>query len=370
MGEHDGPHRRATPTPPGKVCMIASALTSSSVPYVPQAAMTTYIISTHAKCFDGAAAAALLELYCATNGLRHFNIPHVFGKSFLREFGWYLQQKRPVTILMFDVAPDEELVLTLMASEHVHLVCGDHHVGTKAMMDRLAALKSPRLSVRFDNAISGAQLAWEWIYHTLHGNMGTLGVVLDAACGGHSKLLLAISAFDLFLHKGNPEMEAIEASLRLLFVPDADTIKGLLTTPGKYDALVRDGSLCVRIRDNISRDLLQRGRVYTLNRRAVGIVRSHGTSIPEDCSVFYVQGIPHVSGEMAYIHASAETCADLIWIWSKIESAPTKRFTVSVRRGRPSDLRCDVVALALGHGNGHAGAAGMAFDVEPTFHFA
>ena len=179
-----------------------------------------------------------------------------------------------------------------------------------------------------------------------------------------SRMIDAIRAFDLFVHKGDPELEAVEACLRLKHQPDSATMKALLTTPGKYDEVVREGALCARIMDNMAKDLLQRGRMYRLSRHAVTAVRMQGAMIPETCSVFYVQGTLHLSSEMGYLHSTA----DLVFIWSKNESAP-KKYAVSVRRGRPSDIRCDIVVKALTKGRctGHAAAAGMAFDSEPIF---
>jgi oligoribonuclease NrnB/cAMP/cGMP phosphodiesterase (DHH superfamily) len=320
-----------------------------------------YVISTHAKCFDGAAAAALLEMYCVSRGLKYVTIPHVLGKSYLREIGRYLQTRRSIVILMFDVSPDDELIEVILTYPHIRIVCGDHHIGTKSKLDRLASAGDHRVSVRFDNTISGAQLAWEWIHMTIEGRMDTLGVVLDDDDGTTSRLLKAICAADMFQHKGDKNLEAIDSVLHMMYTPDVPTLKYLLTKTDAYDELVRDGAICSRIKDNISRDLLQRGQMYRMNKRAIMMIRMAGGFVPEDCTVFYVQGIPHPSSEMGYLH----TTADFIWIWSKIESSPSKKFTVSVRRGKESDLRCDLVASALGEGNGHAAAAGMAFDYEP-----
>jgi len=345
--------------------MASSTLTSSSSPFVPSD--TLYIISTHAKCFDGAAAAAILELYCTHKGYKHVNVPHILGKSFLREFGSYLQTG-PVTLLMFDVSPDEELADVILSKPQLHFVCGDHHVGNKPTLGRLMHARRSNISIMYDDNKCGAQLAWEWVQQSVK-DMAKLSLVVDgvaeaASSRTLSRLLDAICAFDLFVHKGNPELEAVEACLRLQHQPDTATLKAMLTTPGKYDEIVMEGALCARIMDNMAKDLLQRGRLYRLSRHAVTAVRMHGALIPEACSVFYVQGTLHLSSEMGYLHSSA----DLVFIWSKNELAP-KKYAVSVRRGRPSDIRCDIVVKALTQGRctGHAAAAGMAFDTEPTF---
>jgi hypothetical protein len=320
-----------------------------------------YIISTHAKCWDGAAASALLDMYCSLHGLRYVNVPHIQGKSYLREFGTYLQQRRPVTILMFDVTPDEELAAVILSNPYVHLVCGDHHVGTKAMMDRLEAAACERIMVRYDESVSGAHLAWDWISMTMGGDMSTLGVYLDTECKQYSRLLRTICAADLFQHKGHPEAEAIDSCLRLLHTPDTATLKGMLSTPGKYEELARDGVLCAQMRANMARDLLARGRTYALTRRAIELIRAVGAVIPNDCMAHYAHGTPHVKDEMGYLH----TFAHLVFIVSINVNSP-KKWTVAIRRGRASDIRCDLVAQALGGViGGHAEAAGMAFDFDP-----
>ena len=321
-----------------------------------------HVISTHAKCFDGAAAASVLERYCAHRRLEYTTVPHVWGKSYIREFGLYFQQKSRVVILMFDVSPDEELVDAVYRSPHVRLVCGDHHVGTKPYMDSLVAMKHDRIQVRFDNRISGAQLAWEWVSLQLSGEgLEDLGIVLDGPRGNASRLLHAICEADLWRHKGDVVLDHVDASLRMLHTPDAPTVDRLLSSPGSFDALLRDGPVCARIRDVISRDLLQRGRTFKLHPTAVAMIRANGSHVPDVCTVFYAQGIPHLSSEMAFLH----TTADMVWIWSKNESSPAKRYTVAVRRGKVSELKCHIVARTLGGGNGHAEAAGMAFDTEP-----
>ena len=320
----------------------------------------TYIISTHAKCWDGAAASALLEMYCALQGLRSVSVPHIQGKSYLREFGSYLQQRRPVTLLMFDVAPDEELVAIILASPFVTLVCGDHHVGTKHLMAQLEAAASERIMVRYDESVSGAHLAWDWISLTLHGDMSCLGVYLDTECKQYSRLLRAICQADLFLHKGHAEHEAVDSCLRMLHTPDTAVVKAMLSTPGKYAELVRDGALCAQMRTHMARDLLARGRTYRMARRTIDLLRACGAAVPDDCMVHYAHGTPHLKDEMGYLHSIAH----MVWIISVNVNSP-KKWTVAIRRGRESDLRCDLVAAALGGGTGHAAAAGTALDFDP-----
>lgn len=323
-----------------------------------------YVISTHAKCYDGAAAAVILERYCLSLKLDYVMVPHVWGKSYMREFGLYLTQRPRVVILMFDVAPDEELIETLYRLHGVTLVCGDHHIGQKQYLDSLKALNHTRIQIHFDNNSSGAHLAWMWVKGAMSTPMSDLGIVMDGEGGEYSRVLHAVCMADLWRHKGDPDLEAVDASLRMLHFPDAVTMTRLLTCPGTYDTLLREGPICMRIKETMSRDLLQRGRMYRLAPQVVAMARKVGAVVPDECTVFYVQGIPHLSSEMAFMH----TTADLVWIWSKIESSPYKQYTVAVRRGRASDIRCDMIALALGGGNGHAEAAGMAFDSEP-FHF-
>jgi hypothetical protein len=323
---------------------------------------TFYIISTHGKCFDGATAGAILELHCTALGRKFITIPHMWGKSYLREFGAYLHQPgRLVTILMFDVSPDTELVEVVLATPSVSLVCGDHHIGMRPYMDYLAGLHHPRLAIRFDNSVSGAQLAWDWAASTLNP-VDKLGVVLDAADGVTSRLVNVVCKADLWQHKTYAEWDAVDAALRMLHTPDTPTMRRLLCDAEAYNTLAIEGPVCVRARDVMCRDLLNRGRTYKLTPRAVAMVHAMGAALPEGCTVFYAQGTPHLSSEMAYMHP----IADLVWIWTKIEASPKKQYTVAVRRGRPSDIQCYVVAAALGGGNGHAEAAGMAFDTEPT----
>jgi hypothetical protein len=294
------------------------------------------------------------------------NIPHTMGKSFLREFGAHvmLSSSRKVIILMFDVSPDEELVHLILSSPLVTFICGDHHIGMKPILDSLIDRGLDRIQIRYDDTVSGSKLAWDWIATVSKVSMSSLGIILDSADGRSSKLLHAICAFDLFQHKGDEELEAVEAGLRMLYSPDTTTLSWLLKTPGKYEDLVKDGIICAKVKLCISKDLLARGKVYQLNSRCIANLRKT-VPVPDDCSVFYVHGIPHLANEMAYMH----THADMVWIWSKIESSPSKKYTVSVRRGKASDLRCDLIAAALGNGNGHAAAAGMAFDSEPLFLF-
>ena len=323
-----------------------------------------HIISTHAKCFDGAAAAVILERHCVSARMDFVTVPHVWGKSYLREFGAYLHQRTRVIILMFDVAPDEELVDAIFHMPQVILVCGDHHIGQKQYLDRLSGLGHARIQVTFDNTVSGAQLAWDWVAKARNGSMDDIGILMDGPDSLSSRLLHVVCMADLWKHKGNPELEAVDASLRMLHNPDVPTMTRLLTSDGAYGTLLHEGPICLRIKESMSRDLLQRGKTYRLQPQAVAMIRKVGAVMADDCTVFYVQGTPHLSSEMAFMH----NAADLVWIWSKIESAPFKRYTVAVRRGRDSDIRCDMVALALGGGNGHAEAAGMAFDSEPL-HF-
>jgi hypothetical protein len=322
-----------------------------------------YIISTHAKCFDGAAAAAILQLYCETHRYKHSTVPHAWGRSFLKEYGPYLQTTQPVVILMFDVAPDQGLIEYIMANPHVTLICGDHHLGMQPFMQKLIQLRHPQITIRFDNTISGAQLALEWVASICA--VESLGMVLDTPGCPASKLLNVICKADLWQHKSVPEWDAVDAALRMMHTPDAVTIKRLLCDPGGYAMLLQAGPVCVHIRDTLSKDLLQRGKTYRLTARALGLLRAAGCMLADDCTVFYVQGIPHLTPEMAHLH----TISDMIWIWSKIECTPFKKYTVSVRRGRESQLRCDVVANVLGGGNGHAEAAGMAFEAEPLSWF-
>lgn len=341
-----------------KTCMFSSSGTSlTSIPFP---GSSIYIICTHAKCWDGAAAAALLEMFCTVHGLRHVTVPHIQGKSYLREFGAYLQQRRQVTLLMFDVAPDEELVALVMSSTFINLVCGDHHIGTKYIMEQLEAVKSDRIMVRYDDTVSGAHLAWDWILLAMNGDVSTLGLYLDTECKQSSRLLRAICAADLFLHKGHAEYEAVDACLSMLHTPDAGTVRAMLSAPGKYEELVRDGALCLCIRANIAKDLLARGRTYRMTRRAMDAARAAGANLPEDCMVHYAHGIPHVKAEMGYLHDYAH----LVFIVSVNVNSP-KKWTLAIRRGRASDIRCDLVAEAFGGGKGHAAAAGTALDYDP-----
>jgi hypothetical protein len=247
---------------------------------------------------------------------------------------------------MFDVCPDQELVDFICRTPTVSLICGDHHVGMKPFMDKVAAMRHPRLQVRFDDTVSGAQLAWLWVHSALGGAMSRLKIVLDSDDGKSSKLLDVVGASDMYLHKGHADMEAVNASMRLLHRPDAATMSALLTSPGAYDELLRDGRLCARVESLLCADLLKRGRQYRLKPSILLTLRAAGVAIDDTATIFYVQSIPQLASEMGFLHV----VADMVWLWSKTESAPTKRYGISVRRGKPSDIRCDIVAATLGGG--------------------
>ena len=324
-----------------------------------------HIISTHANCFDGAAAAVILHQYCKAQRQDSVLLPHTWGHSFLRDFGQHVHRAHRVVVLMFDVCPDQELVDFICRTPAVSLICGDHHVGMKPFMDKVAAMGHARLRVRFDDSLSGAQLAWLWARDALGGAVDRLNIVLDGADGASSRLLDVVGASDMYLHKGRPDMEAVNASMRLLHRPDAASLTALLTLPGSYEELLRDGRLCSRIEGLLCSDLLKRGRAYRLQPSVLVTLRAAGVRIADAATVFYVQAIPQLASEMGFLHV----VADMVWLWSKTESARAKRYGVSIRRGRASDIRCDIVAATLGGGNGHAEAARMAFDAEPLYMF-
>lgn len=357
-----------------KMSAAAAVVTCSTAgglhPPPPPPGAPLYLVSTHKKCWDGAAAAAILVAFCATHGVECVDVPHAHGRSFLTELERAFDgRNRPTTILMFDVCPDEDLVAAVLATPSVVLVVQDHHDGVEHILTTLASRCHPRISATYDGTVSAAWLAWRWATSRLP-SPDCLGFHLDVSaprCGRFSRLLNAICMADLFLHRGQAELTAVDAALRLLHTPDTATVTALLRDPGAYDRLVASGHVCVRVQARIARDLILRGKTYVLNDTAMlAIAAAMGTDGPrEPFTVFYVQGTYHFIGEMV----ATGIDADMVWVWSKVEVAGSKQYTVAVRRGRPSSLPCNVVAQVLGGGNGHRQAAGMAFDTEPLHFF-
>ena len=338
-----------------------------------------YLIVTHANCYDGAACAAVLELYCKAMGFPFKTVPHNLWRPYSAEIAEYLVPgvpARSVRLLLFDVAPDTELVDAVLQQPHLSLVVGDHHEGNRAgvtqMIERanLTDDGPDRLTVMFDTTVAGVQLAWRWVCAQFgfaagagSGDVGRLlGVPQDTEDGMGNRVLNVIAAADLNAHTGMPDSVCVDAAIRMLHTPDVHSIKHLVCSRGMFDSLLQPGALCVRIRGQQARDLLARGRTYFLIPTIVEMLNEAGAELPETCAVFYVQGTPHLTAEMA------ERCtkADMVWVWSKNERADKKKYVVSVRRGKPSRIRCDIIASTLSSGgNGHAAASGMAFEREP-----
>ena len=387
-------------------------------PFDPEVSM--HLIVTHRNCFDGAAAAALLQLYCEANRLRYHTSPHGLQSSYIAEFGDVLEHgiatNTPVHILMFDVAPDKELVTDILALyPHVMLTCGDHHTSSQAYMAELAAMKHPRIRVTFDATCAGAELALRWIHEQVGGGCGfnpsssssagpgackpvwggsssssgdgcsssglstTLatagrwrlpGVHWDTVVAGklRSKLLDTICAADLGLHKASESMNHVDCALRMTRRPKPHVLKTLLVDPDAYGALETAGVLCARIRFNLCQPVIARGRTFALSRRALDILQAHGASgVPAPCFVYYVQTVTSLVHEVSdtILHDPACT-VHMVWAWS-VNEGSEKRVAVSVRRPARSTIRCDIVAELLGGAGcgGHDFAAGMAFFEEP-----
>ena len=337
-----------------------------------------HLIVTHANCFDGAACTVVLELFCKFAGLQYKIIPHVLWRPYADELDTYLNTDRPVRLLLFDVAPDEELIDTVLRLPHVSMVVGDHHEGNRRsiarLIERASASESARarLQIMFDTNVAGVQLAWRWITSQMDGLPPAevcqiLNIPSDATDGMANRMLNVIAAADINVHKSIIEYVHVDAAIRMLYGPDVHSIRYLICTIGTFESLLHPGAICARIRGLQSRDMLARGRTYFLIPTVVELLNKAGAQLPSPCSVFYVQGTPHLTVEMA----ERQTTSDMVWVWSKNERAETKKYVVSVRRGKPSGIRCDIIASSLcGGGNGHASASGMAFDREPIDIFA
>jgi len=334
-----------------------------------------YIISTHAKCFDGAAAGALLALYLEFMRVEFQVVPHVWSRSFLREagIGNALQcRAKPVAILMFDVSPDQELVDAVLARPDAVLVVGDHHIGTKPFLDSLRG--RPQISVMYDTEVSGADLARMWIQSQLAHVMTctealtAIRVALDSPCGTKSQLLETIGASDLGRHRHQRQMLEVDAALRLCCPsPTTETIKELLKDADAFAKLCTLGPAMYEVRTNLCRTALSRGRRYLLTPTAMDKIRVHLPDIAAPLTVLCVNGDTGLASDMAFHRGPG--CEDMLWVWTKVELLHKLQYTVSVRRMREdaAGIRCDVVAAALcPSGSGHASAAGMAFDAEPT----
>ena len=335
-----------------------------------------HVIVTHANCFDGGACTVVLEQFCKYLSLAYKVVPHSLWRAFKDELAAVLVPDVPVRLLLFDVAPDDALVDTVLRLPNLSMVVGDHHEGNRRSITRLVERASAadsaraRLQVMYDTNVAGVQLAWRWIIQQL--NCGgadvcrLLGIPADTEDGMCNRMLNVIAAADINAHKGIPEMDHADAAIRMLYGPDVHSLRFLICTRGAYDSLimpstVSPGALCARIRGLQSRDMLARGRTYFLVPTVLELLNKAGAGLESPCSVFYVQGTPHLTVEMAERHVTS----DMVWIWSKNERADNK-YVVSIRLGKPSAIRCDIVASTLtGNGNGHVYASGMAFDHEP-----
>ena len=362
----------------------ARAHVNGTVMSVVTNADTLHLVVTHANCYDGAACSVVLQLFCEYLGLPYKTVPHVlWGRTYAEELGKYISQpERPVRLLLFDVSPDDELVNTVLQQPHLSMVVGDHHEGNRGaitrMLQRAAVTEgaSSRLMVIFDTAVAGVQLAWRWAAAQLSltadipGSLEMckmLGVPADATEGMCNRVLNVIALADLNVHWALREHVHADAAIRMLWGHGVEKIRSLICARGAYASLQQPGELCARIRGMQARDLLARGRTYFLIPTVVEMLNKAGAGLTVPCTVFYVQGTPHLTAEMAEQHISA----DMVWIWSKNERAHKKKYVVSVRRGKPSSIRCDVVTSTLcGGGNGHDGASGMAFEREPIDIFA
>ena len=339
---------------------------------------TLHLIVTHANCFDGAACTVVLQLFCEYLRLPFKVVPHSLWRSYAEELGPYVNTpERPVRLLLFDVAPDEELIETVLRSTHLSMVVGDHHEGNRRSISRLVeragALDAAcaRLMVMFDTSVAGVQLAFRWVCAQLGltplDACRQLAIPADTDEGTCNRMLNVIAAADLNAHKAVPEFVYVDAAIRMMYGPDVTSIRHLICTRGTFESLLQPGALCLRIRGLQARDMLARGRTYFLVPTVVEMLNEAGAELPTPCSVFYAQGTPHLTVEMAERHSTS----DMVWVWSKNERAHKKKYVVSVRRGKPSSIRCDIVASKLcGGGNGHTGASGMAFDREPIDIFA
>ena len=326
-----------------------------------------YLISTHAQCYDGHAAAVLLELYCHRIRAQYQLRFHNHYRSFMEELGEPLARAagRPVHLLLFDVAPDEGLLAYVRATPTVCLTAGDHHEANRRVMEDLAKEAHPRIQALFSTELAGVQLAWNWVATRL-GRLGAarLGYCLDTEVGMGSRVLNVIARADLMAHKGDPEADAVDAAMRMREGPHYDRVKALVCEPGWYNSLLWDGPLCVRIRDAQTAALIQRGSLLELGP-ALAAELAADAGVPSPCRVFYVQGVPFLTAEMG---VAAPPEADMVWVWSKNEAAGDNKYAVAIRRGANcAGLRCDLVARALApNGGGHAAAAGVGLPHEPV----